>query len=126
MLSDGVSENTGRSDGNPLLGDDPRVVEHVSTDPAADEQDREIQADLASIRQATGYSLRPNRRQPGESWRYQDRRADEKREEYSLHIGLRKALKSMPRDDESGPQEESHFETAEESYQVVIISKDEV
>ena len=62
-----------------------------------EEMQAEVQADLSSIRQATGYNLRANRRRPGEAWRFQDRRENERREEYSLQIALKKALKTMPR-----------------------------
>ena len=94
---DSTNTDTQNDGGDPLFMSNPRDVEHISDGVPPDEESSEVQADLASIRQATGYNLRPNRRQLGESWRYQDRRADEKREEYSLQIGLKKALKSMPR-----------------------------
>lgn len=96
VLSDRPVVNIGRGDGDPLPADDPHGVVHAGDD-VSNGMEAEIQADLSSMRRETGYNLRSNRRQAGEPWRYQDRRAEEKKEEYSLQIGLKQALRSMPR-----------------------------
>ena len=70
--------------GNPLPARDPHRVEETHSEEGANGLEAEIQADLLTMGRATGYNLRSNPRQPGEPWRYQDRRAEEKREEYSF------------------------------------------